>query len=119
MINLFYRAYKRVKAWLGHQLAERPALDFQGAFFTIAVKEGCSTGIHIDWNDAKNSITWVWAVGDWEGAEFAAPQLNYRVKVRPGHLFGVMAGVVAHFTTKIERGRRVIFTCFTEQNVWA
>jgi hypothetical protein len=104
---------------LGAELACRPALDFKGAFFTVAVKEGCSNIVHIDWSDGKKTMTWVWAVGNWEGAEFVAPQLGIRVPVQPGHLFGLMAGVVAHFTTSLTSGRRVMFTCFTDQNVWA
>ena len=59
MPNDVSRAYKRVHAWLGKELSLRPALDFDGVFFTIAVKEGSSEKIHIDFNDAKNTITWV------------------------------------------------------------
>lgn len=114
-----FRAYKRVQVWLGKELALRPALDFHGAFFTVAVKEGVSEKIHIDFNDGKNTITWIWAVGDWEGAEFVAPQVGIQVPVRPGQVFGMMARVLAHFTTPKKSGRRVIFTCFTEQLLWS
>ncbi|KIJ94474.1 hypothetical protein K443DRAFT_125203 [Laccaria amethystina LaAM-08-1] len=93
------RAYNRVHAWLGDELAKRPALDFKGAFFTIAVKEG--------------------GMGDWEGGEFVAPQLGVRVPIVPGHLFSMMSRTVAHFTTPITSGQRVVFTCFTDKNLWA
>jgi hypothetical protein len=119
MADLLSRAYNRVHAWLGDELAKRPALDFKGAFFTIAVKEGGSEIVHIDWSDGRNTMTWVFAVGDWEGGEFVAPQLGIRVPIVPGHLFGVMSRTVAHFTTPITSGQRVVFTCFTDQNLWA
>jgi hypothetical protein len=94
-------------------------LDFHGAFFTVAIKEGVSEKIHIDFNDGKKTITWITAIGDWEeGAEFVAPQLGVRVPLRPGQVIGLMAGVIAHFTTPIKSGRRVIFTCFTEELLW-
>lgn len=100
-------------------MALRPALDFQGAFFTVAVKEGSSKIVDVDWGDGKNTITWVFAVGDWEGGEFMAPQLGVRDTIVAGHLFGVMARVVAHFNTPVRSGQRVVFTCFTDQNLWA
>jgi hypothetical protein len=119
MLNEVHRTHKRVLAWLGKKLTDRPALDYGGAFFTIAVKEGTSEKIHIDWNDAKNTITWLWAVGDWEGAELVMPQLGIAVPFRPGQVLGVMSGVIAHFTTRQTSGRRVVFTCFTEQLLWS
>ncbi|KAF8220630.1 hypothetical protein L208DRAFT_1332732 [Tricholoma matsutake] len=96
---------QRVLAWLGKELTDRPALDYGRAFFAIAVKEGTSEKIHIDWNDGKNTITWLGAVGDWEGAEFAMPQLGIIVPFRPGQVLGVMASVIAHFTTPQTSGR--------------
>ena len=118
-VDNFSRIYRRVQAWLGEELARRPALDFRGAFFSVAVKEGVSEKIHIDFNDCKKTITWIFPVGDWEkGAEFVAPQLGIRVPVRPGQMIGLIAGVIAHFTTPMESGRRVIFTCFTDQLLW-
>ncbi|KAF8237519.1 hypothetical protein L208DRAFT_1246864, partial [Tricholoma matsutake] len=60
---------------------------------------------HIDWNDVKNTVTWIWAVGDLEGAEFVAPQCGVQVAVRPGQVFGVIAGVITHFNLKKMSGR--------------
>jgi len=96
-------------------LALHPALDFKGAFFTVAIKEGGSERVHIDWSDGRKTMTWVFAMGDWEGAEFVAPQIGVRVPLVAGHLFGVMSRTIAHFTTPIRSGRRVVFTCFTDQ----
>ena len=100
-------------------MAIRPALDFKGAFFTIAVKEGSSEIVHIDWNDGIKTMTWIFAVGDWEGAEFVAPQLGVKVPIVAGHMLGVMSRTLAHLSTPIRSGRRVVFTCFTDQNIWA
>ena len=104
-----------MKAWLGPQI--RPAFDFLGAFFTIAIKEGSSEIVHIDWSDDPNSITWVWAVGDWVGAEFRAPQLGIEIDILPGKLFGVMARTIAHLAAPKISGRRLVFTCFTDAQV--
>ena len=113
------RVHKRVHAWLGKELAQRPALDFGGAFYCVAVKEGVSERIHVDFNDSKKTITWIFLVGDWEeGAELVAPQLGIKVPVRPGQMVGFMSGVIAHFNLPITTGRRVIFTCFTDQLLW-
>lgn len=80
----------------------------------MAVKEGSSEIVHIDWSDDVNTITWVWAVGDWTGAAFRAPQLGIEIDIRPGQLFGVMARTVAHLAAPQISGRRVVFTCFTD-----
>jgi hypothetical protein len=113
------RIYKRVQAWLGAELLHRPALDFQGAFFAVAVQEGCSESVHLEFNNGKKTMTWIWAVGDWEGAEFVMPQQGVRVPVKPGQVFGIMASTVAHFSTPLKSGRRVVFTCFTDQLLWS
>lgn len=112
-----HRAYARVKSFgsLAQIYLERPALDFSGAFFTIAVKAGSSEKIHLDVNDDKMTWTWVFAVGDWQGGEFCAPQLGVKIPIRPGQLFAVMAGVVAHCSAPVTNGYRLIFTCFSDK----
>jgi hypothetical protein len=111
------RAYNHVKGLpsLAQAYAQRPALDFKGAFFTIAIKEGSSEIIHIDVNDFKHSITWVILVGDWDGGEFCAPQLGIKIPIRPGQLFAVMTGVVAHCSAPVTRGRRIACTGFSDK----
>ncbi|EDR13023.1 uncharacterized protein LACBIDRAFT_308407 [Laccaria bicolor S238N-H82] len=98
------RAYNCVLAWLGDELAMCPTLNFKGAFFIVTIKEGDSEIVHIDWSDSRKSMTWVFTMGDWEGAEFVAPQIGVRVPVNAGHLFRVMLRMVAHFTTPIRLG---------------
>ncbi|TFK60052.1 hypothetical protein BDN72DRAFT_744869, partial [Pluteus cervinus] len=80
-------------------------LDFQGAFFTIAAKEGTSERYHVDWNDGKESITWVIPIGPgWEGGEFCIPQLNAKIPVVSGQVFGAMTRLLAHCSTPITSG---------------
>ncbi|KAG2029698.1 hypothetical protein BDR03DRAFT_813490, partial [Suillus americanus] len=64
------RAYRLIKyRILKDEFLARPTLDFFGAFFTFAIKEGTREIFHIDWNDELDSITWLIALGDWEGGE--------------------------------------------------
>lgn len=100
---------------LGAQLHSRPSLGMGGPFFTVAVKEAGSGIIHIDWNDDRAIYAFVFAVGDWEGGEFCAPQLGIKIPVRPGQVLAVLAQVVAHFSAPVTSGRRIVFTCFTDR----
>jgi hypothetical protein len=86
-----------------------------GPFFTIAAKESGSGVVHIDWNDDKALYAFVFAVGDWEGGEFCAPQLGIKIPVRPGQVIAVLARVLAHFSAPVTTGRRIVFTCFTDR----
>jgi predicted 2-oxoglutarate/Fe(II)-dependent dioxygenase YbiX len=94
-------------------------LDFYGAFFTFAIKEGTSEIFHVDWNDDLDSITWLIPLGDWEGGELVLPQkgIECRIPIRPGDVFGFMARTLVHCTTPVTKGRRVILTCFSDSNI--
>jgi hypothetical protein len=109
------RAQNRVLNELGSQFEWGPNLDMGGAFFTVAAKEAGSGITHIDWNDVRAIYAFVFAVGDWEGGEFCAPQLGIKIPVRPGQVLAVLARVMAHFSAPVTRGRRIIFACFTDQ----
>ncbi len=54
-----YRAYKCIMTNLTEELKNRLALQFGGAFFTVAVKEGSSEIVHLDFNNDPNGISWV------------------------------------------------------------
>ncbi|KAF8193031.1 hypothetical protein BJ912DRAFT_848635, partial [Pholiota molesta] len=58
-----------------------PALDFNGAFFTVAVKEGLSEIVYIDINDDLYGITWVVPLGYWTGGKFCASQLSIKIPI--------------------------------------
>jgi hypothetical protein len=99
------------------QLANRPSLAFGGAFFTVAVKEGSSEVVHLDFNDDPNGITWIIPLGDWEGGEFCVPQLNMKIPIRSGQMLGAMTRVLAHCSAPVTKGRRVILTLFSDKTL--
>lgn len=112
------RAHARVKRILAKQLRDRPALDFGGAFFVVAVKEGSSERIHLDFNDDEHGVSWVVPFGDqWEGGAFCAPQLEKKIPVGPGQALGGMTRLLAHCGTPVTSGRRVILTLFSDKNL--
>ncbi|KAJ3543286.1 hypothetical protein NMY22_g3198 [Coprinellus aureogranulatus] len=81
-------------------------VDFGGSFFTVAMKEGSSERLHIDFNDHPSSLTWLVPFGDWTGGDFVAPQLGQVVPVRPGQILGAMTKTLLHCGTPITSGRR-------------
>lgn len=91
-------------------------MDFGVTFFTIAVKEGGSEIIHIDWNDNLHKFALIFAAGDWEGGEFCIPQLGVRIPLRPGQVIAVRTRLLAHCSAPI-LGRRIVFTCFTDSTL--
>ncbi|KAK7443178.1 hypothetical protein VKT23_015776 [Stygiomarasmius scandens] len=93
----------------------RLALDFNGAFFGAAVKEGSSEIFHVDWNDDPNTLTWIVPLGDgWEGGEFCVPQLNTKVPVKQGQLIGALTRRLIHCGTPTQ-GRRLVLTLFCDR----
>lgn len=103
-----------MQEYLAAKLQARPGLDMGGPFFAVAVKEAGSGVVHIDWNDKRCIYAFVFAVGDWTGGEFCAPQLGIKIPIRPGQVLAVLARVVAHFSAPVSSGRRIVFTCFTD-----
>ena len=114
-IYIYCRAHKRVQRRLHKEFKGRPALDFGGPFFTVAVKEGSSENIHIDFNDFRHSVTWVVPLGDWTGGEFCAPQLGEKIPICPGQVFGGLTGILAHCSAPVKQGRRIILTLFSDK----
>ncbi|KAJ7126520.1 hypothetical protein C8R43DRAFT_897615 [Mycena crocata] len=108
------RIHDRNLFLLAKEFVLRPALDFGGLFTTIAMKEGSSDIIHIDWNDNTRKYALIFVVGHFTGAEFCVPQLNMCFPVRQGMLLAVRTCILAHCATLVGTGRRVVFTCFTD-----
>jgi len=102
-----------------NELLNRPALNFRGAFFIVAIKEGSSEILHLDFNDDKNGISWIIPIGDWEGGEFCVPQLNIKIPIRSGQVLGVMTRMLAHCSAPVTNGRRIILTLFADKNLLA
>ncbi|KAJ7578929.1 hypothetical protein C8J56DRAFT_1059773 [Mycena floridula] len=111
------RCDARLRRFLGEDFVKRPALYYGPAFACIAMKSGTSEVIHLDFSDDKRFLTWCIPVGNWKGAYFVIPQLNIKIPIIPGHVYAVLAGVVAHCSTPIEAGERYIFTGFMHRNM--
>ncbi|KAJ7580109.1 hypothetical protein C8J56DRAFT_795553 [Mycena floridula] len=90
--------------FLGEDLQARPAMHFGPAFCAVAVKSGTSEVIHLDFSDDKRFLTWCIPVGNWTGGYFFIPQLGLKIPIIPGHIYAVLAGVVAHCSTPIQSG---------------
>lgn len=114
LTNNNFRVNQRVEAILAQEKLARPDVFMEGPFFTIAVKEAGSGLVHIDWNDHPTMYAFVFAVGDWEGSEFCVPQLGIKIPTKPGQILAVLARVLAHFSSPVTAGRRIVFTCFTD-----
>ena len=111
------RAYNRVMKILAKELANRPALQFGGAFFTVAAKEGSSEIIHLDFNDDPNGVSWVVPLGDWEGGEFCLPQLGIKIPIQSGQILGAMTRILAHCSAPVTKGFRIVLTLFADKNL--
>lgn len=111
------RAYEYVKAKIEDPHNQWDSVDFGGAFFTVAIKEGSSEHIHIDFNDHLHSLTWLVPLRDYSGGDFLAPQLGEAIPVLPGDVFGAMTRSLGHCGTPITRGRRLVLTCFTDNTL--
>ena len=96
--------------------ATRPALDFGGVFFTVAVKEGSSEIVHLDFNDHPDNIAWIVPLGDWEGGEFCVPQLGIKVPLHAGQVIAAMTRNLAHCSAPAH-GLRLILTLFSDKTL--
>ncbi|KAJ3803827.1 hypothetical protein F5876DRAFT_71135 [Lentinula aff. lateritia] len=69
---------------LGAEFEEMPWLDFKGAFFAIAIKEGGSEINHLDWSDNPKGLTWVAPVGTWRGGDLKTIEMGLQTSIGPG-----------------------------------
>lgn len=110
----FYSAHAVVTQHLQAEFSNRPALDFGGPFFTLAIKEGASENLHIDFNDDVRNLAWVIPLGDWQGAELCVPQLGAKIPICPGQILAFDAKLLAHSSAPIIHGRRIVLTLFSD-----
>ncbi|KAJ3884625.1 hypothetical protein GG344DRAFT_60315, partial [Lentinula edodes] len=90
-----------------------PWLDFGGAFFAVAVKEGNSKIYHLDWSDDREALTWVTGLGTWKGGDLRLVELDVQVPMKEGEaLCGCMQQLV-HGGSPIVSGRCITITFFT------
>ncbi|KAJ7164352.1 hypothetical protein C8R46DRAFT_1220857 [Mycena filopes] len=113
-VRLQDRLRAHAQRLLRKEFKARPALNFGGLFFTVAIKEGSSERIHVDWNDCPQKYALIFCAGNYVGADFCIPQLNIRIPLGPGSVLAVRTRLLAHCATPIISGRRVVFTCFTD-----
>ncbi|KAJ3846754.1 hypothetical protein EV368DRAFT_88563 [Lentinula lateritia] len=73
-----------VRNELGAEFEEMPWLDFKGAFFAIAIKEGGSEINHLDWSDNPKGLTWVAPVGTWRGGDLKTIEMGLQTSIGPG-----------------------------------
>ncbi|KAJ7638944.1 hypothetical protein FB45DRAFT_904332 [Roridomyces roridus] len=106
--------HEKVQGYLQSVITARPAMYFGPLFYTMAVKEGSSEKVHIDWNDSMQKYAIVFCVGDYTGADFCVPQLDVRVPFPPRAAMAVQTRLLAHCATVVGSGRRLVFTCFTD-----
>ncbi|KAJ7849127.1 hypothetical protein B0H14DRAFT_2228962, partial [Mycena olivaceomarginata] len=82
-----------------------PILDFGGLWFTVAVKEGLSEIIHLNFNDTHALVTFIWVVLcpnlSWTGGEFFVPQLKGKIPFCRGQMLAVQTRILAHCGVEI------------------
>ncbi|KAJ7837323.1 hypothetical protein B0H13DRAFT_1651620, partial [Mycena leptocephala] len=105
--------HKRIRKYLARDLEGYPNFDFLGLFTTVAVKEGTSENVHIDWGDNLHRFAYVFTAGDYSGGDFCTPQLGGRIAVPPGSVLAARTRLLAHCSTPA-KGCRLVFTCFVD-----
>lgn len=86
---------------MGSTLTEHQnSFDFGGSFSTIAVKEGGSELMHIDWGDSPDSLTFITSVGG-RSVYFCIPQLRMKIPLQPGQFLAVASRLLSHFVVHI------------------
>ncbi|KAH6871932.1 hypothetical protein BKA70DRAFT_1450522 [Coprinopsis sp. MPI-PUGE-AT-0042] len=116
MIERLEKAHKYINATLGKL---EHYVNLGGSFFTIAVKEGSSERLHLDFRDDHRTLSWLVPMGSYTGGDFIVPQLGYRVPVRPGQALACTTRVLAHCGTAVTEGTRIAFTLFSNANILA
>ncbi|KAJ7018774.1 hypothetical protein C8F04DRAFT_1277159 [Mycena alexandri] len=104
------------KRLLCKEFNRRPSLNFGGLFFTVAIKEGASERIHINWNNCLQKYALIFCAGNYTGADFCIPQLNIHIPLGPGSVLAVRTRLLAHCATLVGSGRQVVFTRFTDDS---
>ena len=53
-------------------------------------------GYHIDRDDDKYGFCWLVPLGEWEGGDLIFPQLNVRIKLKPGNILAFRSNLLVH-----------------------
>lgn len=98
-------------------MKQQGIVDFEGVFYTVAIKEGSSEIPHLDFNDHPLSLTWLIALGQFSGGHFVSPQLQRVIPVQAGQVLGAMTRYLLHCGTAVTDGCRLVLTCFTDHTL--
>ena len=110
-----YSVARRLEQLLAAELKDVP-YKFQGAFATVAIKDGASEIFHLDFNDKEGVWAFVFGVGDWsEGGDICLPQVGYRFAMKEGDVFAFPAKTFLHCATPVKKGTRYVFTLFMDK----
>lgn len=112
--SIYYVAHQWLKS---EGKTYRNDVDFNGAFFGLAYKIGSSENIHIDLNDAHQSLTWVMAFGDdCDGGHLCLPELHTKLSLRPCSVIAFSSRFLAHYASP-HTGERLSMTMFTHRRL--
>jgi hypothetical protein len=61
-----------------------------------AVNFNTICGYHIDRDDDQYGFCWLVPLGEWEGGDLIFPQLNVRIKLKPGNILAFRSNLLVH-----------------------
>ncbi|PKY16157.1 hypothetical protein RhiirB3_467176 [Rhizophagus irregularis] len=61
-----------------------------------AVNFNTICGYHIDRDDDKYGFCWLVPLGEWKGGDLIFPQLNIRIKLKPGNILAFRSNLLVH-----------------------
>ena len=73
---------------------------------------------HIDRDDDKYGFCWLVPLGDWEGGDLIFPQLNVRIKLKPGNILAFRSNLLVHGNLSCS-GVRHSLVFFTHNNLFS
>ena len=83
-----------------------------------AVNFNTICGYHIDRDDDKYGFCWLVPLGDWEGGDLIFPQLNVRIKLKPGNILAFRSNLLVHGNLPFS-GVRHSLVFFTHNNLFS
>ena len=82
-----------------------------------AVNFNTICGYHIDRDDDKYGFCWLVPLGEWEGGDLIFPQLNVRIKLKPGNILAFRSNLLVHGNLPCS-GIRHSLVFFTHNNLF-
>jgi hypothetical protein len=82
-----------------------------------AINFNTISGYHIDRDDDKYGFCWLVPLGEWEGGDLIFPQLNVRIKLKPGNILAFRSNLLVHGNLPCS-GVRHSLVFFTHNNLF-